>query len=53
LERIQNTKEVQKNAKQRRWPHRDDLGVATDDYGIGMVARMTPTPRHRIANHAE
>ena len=38
---------------QIRRPHDRDLGIAADDDGVGVVARVAPAPGHRIAHDHE
>jgi hypothetical protein len=46
-------KNVEQDAQNIRRARHGDLRVTADNDGVGMVARMAPTPRRRLAQHHE
>ena len=50
---IEESKEISDDPQEISGAHHRNLGIAAHDIGIGMVARMAPPPRHRIAHDHE
>ena len=53
LDAARQVKQRQEQADKVRRPGRDDLRVAADDDGVGMVARVAPAPDGRLAQQEE